>query len=71
VGKLMNRLGRSAVHKSWAIFRAESSQRKDGDAARGVCLAEDEVQIRHIQIDISYAKQALPFGLLVPSKCIE
>lgn len=64
VSQLVDRFGGCALHKqgSGALVRAvrvQTSERDDGDAAMCIGLAEHEVQLGHIQIDIGHTEQPL------------
>jgi hypothetical protein len=64
VAKLVNGLDGGAVKEPCASFGTrpgvEARQREDGNAARRIRLAEDEVQTRCVEIDVGDAEQPLP-----------
>jgi len=71
VGELMNGLGGGSMHESLMVRRTESCCGKHGHSTAAICVAEDEIQIGRIEIDVSDAELPLNFWLLHSRKHVE
>ena len=69
MAQLVDGLGRGAPLEEGLRLRLaragmKTMEREDADAPSRVSLPEDEVQVRHVEVDVGHAQQPLPPGTL-------
>jgi hypothetical protein len=68
---LVDRFSGGAVHEPIAIVGAEAGHGEYAHTASGICLAEDEIQVGRVEVDVCHANQAFPPWPLMPRENIE
>jgi len=69
--ELVDRLGRGAALPESFVGAAQAREGEHGDPASGIPFAEDEVELRNVEVDLRDSDQPLPLRLAGPRERVE